>query len=165
MKEEEDSQLEIIKPISIKRNNFNFESLNNFLIEEDNIPQNLSDKDIEELKERNKFFFKEYSKLVENNNLLKFKLQELILKKNQFQKLLNKLEHKNKNDDDREGINDNNIINNDLINFPNNIYINRKRKRRKKSQITYKYKCYFKDCNKIYSTEGALNQHIKFKHI
>jgi len=165
MKEEEDSQLEIIKPISIKRNNFNFESLNNFLIEEDNIPQNLSDKDIEELKERNKFFFKEYSKLVENNNLLKFKLQELILKKNQFQKLLNKLEHKNKNDDDREGINDNNIINNDLINFPNNIYINRKRKRRKKSQITYKYKCNFKDCNKIYSTEGALNQHIKFKHI
>ena len=165
MKEEEDSQLEIIKPISIKRNNFNFESLNNFLIEEDNIPQNLSDKDIEELKERNKFFFKEYSKLVENNNLLKFKLQELILKKNQFQKLLNKLEHKNKNDDDREGINDNNIINNDLINFPNNLYINRKRKRRKKSQITYKYKCNFKDCNKIYSTEGALNQHIKFKHI
>jgi hypothetical protein len=165
MKEEEDSQLEIIKPISIKRNNFNFESLNNFLIDEDNIPQNLSDKDIEELKERNKFFFKEYSKLVENNNLLKFKLQELILKKNQFQKLLNKLEHKNKNDDDREGINDNNIINNDLINFPNNIYINRKRKRRKKSQITYKYKCNFKDCNKIYSTEGALNQHIKFKHI
>ena len=165
MKEEEDSQLEIIKPISIKRNNFNFESLNNFLIDEDNIPQNLSDKDIEELKERNKFFFKEYSKLVENNNLLKFKLQELILKKNQFQKLLNKLEHKNKNDDDREGINDNNIINNDLINFPNNIYINRKRKRRKKSQITYKYKCNFKDCNKIYSTEGALNQHIKYKHI
>ena len=165
MKEEEDSQLEIIKPISIKRNNFNFESLNNFLIEEDNIPQNLSDKDIEELKEINKFFFKEYSKLVENNNLLKFKLQELILKKNQFQKLLNKLEHKNKNDDDRKEINDNNIINNDLINFPNNIYINRKRKRRKKSQITYKYKCNFKDCNKIYSTEGALNQHIKFKHI
>ena len=165
MKEEEDSQLEIIKPISIKRNNCNFESLNNFLIDEDNIPQNLSDKDIEELKERNKFFFKEYSKLVENNNLLKFKLQELILKKNQFQKLLNKLEHKNKNDDEREGINDNNIINNDLINFPNNIYINRKRKRRKKSQITYKYKCNFKDCKKIYSTEGALNQHIKFKHI
>ena len=110
----------------------------------------------------------EYSKLYEKNNLLKFKLQELILKKNEFHKYLNKLEHNEncKNVNSGENINDNNnSIGNELVNFQSNIYINRKRKRRKKSQIVYKYKCHFKDCNKKYATEGSLNQHIKFKHI
>ncbi len=60
--------------------------------------------------------------------------------------------------------NNNNLINQDLINFQSNIYINRKRKRRKKSQIVCKYICNYKGCNKKYATEGALNQHKKLKH-
>ena len=103
--------------------------------------------------------------MAEENNLLKFKLQELILKKNEFHKYLIKLEHKEKNPNVNSGENFNNNISRDLINFQSNMYINRKRKRRKKNQIVYKYKCNIKDCNKKYATEGALNQHIKFKHM
>ena len=159
---------EIIKPISIKMTKNYLESFHNFFPDDAIIPDNLSEKEIDALKEKNKWFFLEYSKLYEKNNLLKFKLQELILKKNEFHKYLNKLEHNEncKNVNSGENINDNNnSIGNELVNFQSNIYINRKRKRRKKSQIVYKYKCHFKDCNKKYATEGSLNQHIKFKHI
>ena len=138
------------------------ETYNHFFPEELIIPENLSDKEIELLKEKNKWFFFEYSKLAETNNLLKFKLQELILKKNEFHKYLNKLEH---NENNRHINSGENINGNNLVNFQSNLYMNRKRKRRKKSQILYKYKCNFKDCNKKYATEGALNQHIKFKHM
>ncbi len=159
--------LEIVKPIFIKLNKNALEDFNNFFPDELNFPENLTEKDINVLKEKNKWFFIEYSKLAESNNLLKFKLQELVNKKNEFHKYLNKLEHKEKNQNinNEEIFNNNSTISHDLINFQNNIYINRKRKRRKKSQIFYKYKCNFKDCNKKYSTEGALNQHIKFKHM
>ena len=156
----------IIKPISIKIKKNYLKPFNNFFQDELDIPENLSDKEIDLLKEKNQWFFCEYLKLVEKNNLLKFKLQELILKKNEFHKYLNKLENKEKNPNVNSGENFyNNNIRCDLINFQSNMYINRKRKRRKKSQIVYKYKCNFKDCNKKYATEGALNQHIKFKHL
>ena len=153
------------QPIPIKINKNYLEPYNNFITDELIIPENLSDKEIDSLKERNKWFFFEYSKLAEQNNLLKFKLQELILKKNEFHKYLNKLEHKEKNPNVNSGENFNNSISRDLINFQSNMYIKRKRKRRKKNQIVYKYKCNIKDCNKKYATEGALNQHIKFKHM
>ena len=156
--------VEIIKPISIKLNKNDLETFNHFFPDELNIPENLTEKDIITLKEKNKWFFIEYSKLAETNNLLKFKLQELAIKKNEFHKYLNKLEHKNINSGGTLN-NNNSLISHDLINFQSNIYINRKRKRRKKSQIIYKYKCNFKGCNKKYATEGALNQHIKFKHM
>ena len=156
---------EIIKPVAFEMTKNYLESFNNFFPDEAYIPDNLSEKEIETLKDKNKWFFFEYSKLIEKNNLLKFKLQDLILKKNELHKYLNKLEHneKNKNLINGENIN-NNCISHELINYQSNIYINRKRKRRKKSQIIYKFKCNFKDCNKKYATEGALNQHIKSKH-
>ena len=163
--ENSNSPIGIIEPISIKRNRNYLEPFNNIIQDELTIPENLSDKDIDSLKEKNKWFFFEYSKLAEENNLLKFKLQELILKKNEFHKYLIKLEHKEKNPNVNSGETFNNNISRDLINFQSNMYINRKRKRRKKNQIVYKYKCNFKDCNKKYATEGALNQHIKFKHM
>ena len=162
---------EIIKPISSKKSEDYFESFNNNTQDEANeeiIPENISEKEIEALKNKNKWFFYEYIKLVENNKLLKFKLDELNLKKNEFHKYLSKLENndKYKNFDYEDNINENNnSISHELINFQSNIYINRKRKRRKKNQIIYKYKCNFKDCNKKYASEGALNQHIKFKHV
>ena len=155
----------IIKPISIKINKNYLEPFNNFFPDNLNIPEYLSEKEIDSLKDKNKWFFLEYSKLAEQNNLLKFKLQELILKKNEFHKYLNKLENKEKNPNVNIGENFNSNITRDLANFQSNMYINRKRKRRKKNQIVYKYKCNIKDCNKKYATEGALNQHIKFKHM
>ena len=157
--------IKIIKPISIKINKNDIEPFNNFLQNELTIPENLSDKEIDSLKEKNKLFFFECSKMAEKNNLLKFKLQELILKKNEFHKYLNKLGNKEKNPNVNSLENYKNNISRDFINYQSNMYINRKRKRRKKSQIVYKYKCNFKDCNKKYATEGALNQHIKFKHM
>ena len=163
--ENSNSPIGIIEPISVKTNRNYLEPFNNFFQDELTIPENLSDKEIDSLKEKNKWFFFEYSKLAEQNNLLKFKLQELILKKNEFHKYLNKLEHKEKNPNVNSGENFNNSISRDLINFQSNMYIKRKRKRRKKNQIVYKYKCNIKDCNKKYATEGALNQHIKFKHM
>ena len=163
--ENSNSPIGIIEPISVKINRNYLEPFNNFFQDELTIPENLSDKEIDSLKEKNKWFFFEYSKLAEQNNLLKFKLQELILKKNEFHKYLNKLENKEKNPNVNIGENFNSNITRELANFQSNMYINRKRKRRKKNQIVYKYKCNIKDCNKKYATEGALNQHIKFKHM
>ena len=162
---------EIIKPFSIKMNKNYLDSVYYFFNDDLNTPEDLTNKEIKEIKDKNKCFFFEYSKLVEKNNLLKYKLQELILKKNEFHKYLNKLDklennEKSKNENLKEEFNYNNTsLRNDLIDFHNNIYINRKRKRRKKVQIEYKYKCNYKECNKKYASEGALNQHIKFKHL
>jgi len=162
---------EIIRPISIKLNQGSnlFETFNNFIPDNITIPENPSENDIKILKEKNKMFFNKYSKIVEQNSLLKFRLQDLTNKKNEIHKYLIQLEHnKDKNIIPNENsvniINNNTLINQDLVNFQSNIYINRKRKRRKKSQIVCKYICTYKDCNKKYATEGALNQHIKFKH-
>ncbi len=155
---------EIIKPISIKMTQNFFDDCNII------IPSSLSEKEIEGLKEKNKWFFYEYSKIYEKNYLLKYKLQDLLNKKNEIHKYIIQLEHKKDKNaiDIDKNININNSNNNsisqELSNFQSNIYINRKRKRRKKSQIVYKYKCNFSNCNKKYATEGALNQHIKIKH-
>ena len=161
---------EVIKPISIKMPNINlFDSYDNYFPENISLPDSLSEKEIEALKERNKKFFNDYLKISEENSLLKFKLQDLTNKKNEIHKYLIQLEHikeKNlvQNENNMNIINNsnNNLINKELINFQSNIYINRKRNRRKKSQIICNYKC--ENCNKKYATEGALNQHVKFKH-
>ncbi len=161
---------EVIKPISIKMPNINlFDSYDNYLPENISLPDSLSEKEIEALKERNKKFYNDYLKICEENSLLKFKLQDLTNKKNEIHKYLIQLEHRKEinlveNENNMNIINNgsNNLINKELINFQSNIYINRKRKRRKKSQIICNYKC--SNCNKKYATEGALNQHIKFKH-
>ena len=161
---------EIIKPISIKLSNINsFDLYNNNFLDNAAIPDTFSEKDIEALKEKNKKFFNDYLKKSEENSLLKLKLQDLTNKKNEIHKYLIQLEHR-KNRNMIENENNMNLINNtnnnmlhqDLINFQSNIYINRKRKRRKKCQIISNYIC--SECKKKYSTEGALNQHIKIKH-
>ena len=163
---EENVSPKIIRPISIKKNqNQYIEPFQNFFIDDANLPENISEEEIELLKERNKYLFFEYAKLVEKNNLLKVKLQELLAKKNEFHKYLLKLENKDKiiNVNTGENFDNNNLISREPFSI-NNIYINRKRKRRKRKDLVYNYICNFKDCNKKYSTEGALTQHIKFKH-
>ena len=128
---------------------------------------NLSEKEIEALKLKNNWFFFEYLKLLEKNKFLKIQLQELIVKKKEIHKYINNLNNYIKTNDvsKQESIKSNNIFNNNLTNFPNQIFINRKRKRRKKTEIVYKYNCNFKNCKKKYATAGALTQHMKFKHL
>ena len=72
---------------------------------------------------------------------------------------------KNGNRNNQENIKSNNINFDNDSTLLSNIFINRKRKRRKKREIVYKYSCNYKNCNKIYSTDGALTQNIKFKHL
>ena len=160
---------EVIKPISIKMLNINlFEANDNYFPENISLPDSLSEKEIEALKERNKKFFNDYLKISEENSLLKFKLHDLTNKKNEMHKYLIQLEHKREkniieNENNLNYINySNNMINKELLNFQSNMYINRKRIRRKKNQIICNYKC--ESCNKKYATEGALNQHVKIKH-
>ena len=165
---------EIIKPKTIKIANINtFDIYNNYFPDNISIPDNLTQKDIEALKEKNQKFYYDYLRMSEKNSLLKLKLQDLINKKNEMHKCLIQMEHKkNKNGIETENnmnilnknnINNNSIIHQGLINFQSNMYINRKRKRRKKSQIVCNFVC--KLCDKKYATEGALNQHVKFKHV
>jgi len=165
---EENFTQKIIKPITIKRNpNSNKEPFNYFFINDlNNLAENISEEEIELLKEKNKWFFFEYIKLKEKNNILKLKLQELSAQKDEFHKYLIKLEQKEKyeNVNNREVVHDNNLVDQEAVHFNSNIYIHRKRKRRKKTQIVYKYKCDYNGCDKKYATKVALNQHLKLKH-
>jgi CRISPR/Cas system CSM-associated protein Csm4 (group 5 of RAMP superfamily) len=105
--------------------------------------------DINILLEENYKYFLEFNKILKINELLKNKLKNLIYEKtNLKQKILNLEKYFNKNK--------NNIKIND-------IYINRKRHRRLKSEIKRNFLC--KYCNKTYGTEASLNQHLKIKHL
>ena len=53
---------EVIKPVSLKNNKNYLESFNHFFPDEINIPDNLNDNEIEALKDKNKWFFYEYTK-------------------------------------------------------------------------------------------------------
>ena len=135
------SSHEIIKPKSIKLKKSNlFDTFNNFFPDNITIPENLSEDDLEALKQKNKYFFQKYSKIFEKNSLLKFKLQDLTNKKNEIHKYLIQLEHRkdrnildNENNINIMNSNNNNLINQDLINFQSNIYKSQKKKKKKKS--------------------------------
>jgi CRISPR/Cas system CSM-associated protein Csm4 (group 5 of RAMP superfamily) len=126
----------------------NISPINNQLIEiiNNSINDNI---DINILLEANYKYFLEFNKILKINELLKNKLKNLIYEKtNLKQKILNLEKYFNKNK--------NNIKIND-------IYINRKRHRRLKSEIKRNFLC--KYCNKTYGTEASLNQHLKIKHL
>ena len=98
-----------------------------------------------------------YMKNIELNN----KLNELIAERKRLKDIIIKLDKKLKNK---------NIINNDIKN-DNDSLINkniitpyRKRKRRKKIEISNKYYCTFPNCDKGYPSKCSLNKHIKLKH-
>jgi len=126
----------------------NISPINNQFIEiiNNSINDNI---DINILLEANYKYFLEFNKILKINELLKNKLKNLIYEKtNLKQKILNLEKYFNKNK--------NNIKIND-------IYINRKRHRRLKSEIKRNFLC--KYCNKTYGTEASLNQHLKIKHL
>ena len=84
---------EVIRPKSIKKLNINFfETCENYFPESLNFPDNLSEKEIEILKEKNKKFFNEYLEKWEENSLLRYKLQDLLNKKNEIHKYLIQLD-------------------------------------------------------------------------
>ena len=127
------------------------------------VPDVISNEQKEAIISTNKLYFYRYEKKYVQNNLLKLRLKELLNKKKEYKNILNNLLLK-QNKNGNTNLNENSQIKKDLDNIQNNFYISRKRKRRKKSQITYKYKCNYLNCNKKYSTEGCLNQHMKLKH-
>jgi hypothetical protein len=113
--------------------------------------------DLNILMEQNYKYYLEYLNLLETNELLKIRLQNLIEEKNKLKKEIDKKGKKN---------NSINIINNNL-NDNNNIinkefYLKKKRFRRTKDKIILNFKC--EKCNKKYSTESSLNHHYRLKH-
>lgn len=140
------------------------------------IPDTITNEEKEVIKSQNIGFYQQYVPLVERNKMLKNELKEVIKQKIEYKKKINKLlashsveSKKNKNLEKKESNetkgNDNiisNLTKSELKNI--HAYTSKKRKRRKKSQINLKFKCSYEGCNKIYSTEGSLKQHIKSKH-
>ena len=113
----------------------------------------------------NKGFYKEFKKVYMKNIELKNKLNEIITEKNRLKQIINKLEQKSNYSNYLNNIND--ITNSNIYtNSFNSIsdYIKNKRKRRKKAEIINKYNCIFPNCDKIYSSKGSLNMHIRLKH-
>ena len=166
-KENKDLIYDKTNQMKIGKNEFSSQPNYNYQNNESKILENLSYKEIEALKEKNRWFFFEYSKLLEKNKFLNIQLRELVKKKKKFHNYINKLncQIKNGNRNNQENIKNNNINFDNDSTLLSNIFINRKRKRRKKREIVYKYSCNYKNCNKIYSTDGALTQNIKFKHL
>ena len=126
---------------------------------------NISKKEKELIIQTNKSFFKEFSKLYNENILLKNKLAKALEEKKKLNQYIIKHEQEiiktNKN-------------NGEIIMDENNgkiiaekrmeLYRKRKRQRRKKSEVVCLYNCSFVNCNKSYPSKGSLNMHIKLKH-
>ena len=126
---------------------------------------NISKKESELIIQTNKTFFKEFSKLYNENILLKNKLAKALEEKKKLNQYINKQEQE---------IIKTNKINGEIIVEENNgkiiaekkmeLYRKRKRQRRKKSEVVCLYNCSFLNCNKSYPSKGSLNMHIKLKH-
>ena len=116
--------------------------------------------DLNILKEQNYKYYLEYLKLLETNELLKIKLQNLIEEKNILKKEIKKKEQQNYNKN--FFIKNNNGINNEINNKNIDLYTKRKRFRRTKDKIILNFIC--EKCNKKYATESSLNHHYRLKH-
>ena len=135
---------------------------------------NISKKEKELIIQTNKSFFKEFSKLYNENILLKNKLAKALEEK----KKLNQYIIKHEQEIIKAIKNNGEIImdenNGEIIMDENNgkiiaekrmeLYRKRKRQRRKKSEVVCLYNCSFVNCNKSYPSKGSLNMHIKLKH-
>ena len=117
--------------------------------------------DLNTLMEQNYKYYLEYLNLLETNESLKIRLQNLIEEKNKLKKEMNKIEKQNNN---KININNNltNTNNNNINYNNNNLYLKRKRFRRTKDKIILDFIC--EKCNKKYATESSLNYHYKLKH-
>ena len=110
---------------------------------------NISKKESELIIQTNKTFFKEFSKLYNENILLKNKLAKALEEKKKLNQYINKQEQE---------IIKTNKINGEIIVEENNgkiiaekkmeLYRKRKRQRRNKTEFVCLYKCSFLNCNK-----------------
>ncbi len=163
-----EKNLELIEFSPLKQ----FQNDNNSILDNEKSNSNSQFKPIKITKKQkdfiirnNKDFYKQFKKEYMNNIELKNKLDEIITEKNRLKQIINKLGQKKNYSNYLNNIND---ITNSYIytNSFNSItdYIKNKRKRRKKKEIIKKYNCTFPNCDKIYSSKGSLNMHIKLKH-
>ena len=145
-------------PLSFPRNIIPNQDILNMDLNHQIISSNLTKTQKEFIIKTNKSFFKEFINLYTKNILLKAKLNEILdEKKNLSQKIL-KLEEERKKSIKL------NKMRKDIIEDAIKLYRKSKRIRRKKSEITYVYKCDFPNCQKRYPSKGSLNMHIKLKH-
>ena len=126
---------------------------------------NISKKEKDIIIQTNKSFFKEFSKLYNENILLKKKLAKALDEKKKLNQYIIKHEQEiiKTNKNNGEIIRDEN--NGKMISEKRmELYRKRKRQRRKKSEVVCLYNCNFVNCNKSYPSKGSLNMHIKLKH-
>ncbi len=129
------------------------------------ISPNITNKEIEFISQTNKSFFNEFSKLYNDNILLKNKLARVLDEKRKLNKIITKYEQEisktNKENGEIKGEEniDKTVSGNKMV-----FYRKIKRKRRKKAEIICVYKCPFFNCYKSYPSKGSLNMHIKLKH-
>lgn len=129
------------------------------------ISPNITKKEIEFITETNKSFFNEFSKLYNENILLKNKLARVLEEKKKLNQIITKHEQEISKTNKMNGVikGEENIDNN-LGEKRISFYRKIKRKRRKKTEINCVYKCPFFNCYKSYPSKGSLNMHIKLKH-
>ena len=156
-------------------NSFQMHFQNNMISNQDNINLQLNQqvelfkitkKEKDFITRNNKSFYKEFKNILLKNIELKDKLNELIAEKKRLYDIIIKMEHKIKNSNNL----DNKEVKSKSQNSKNNItniiipYNQRKRIRRKKTEITNIYNCNFPNCDKSYPSKSSLNMHIKLKH-
>ena len=83
-KENKDLIYDKTNQMKIGKNEFSSQPNYNYQSNESKILENLSYKEIEALKEKNRWFFFEYLKLLEKNKFLNIQLRELVKKKRNF---------------------------------------------------------------------------------
>ena len=98
---------------------------------------------MQEINIKNHQYFIEYNKLMKINIQLQEQYQEI-----------NEI-HKNLKDKKEKELLEN------KINPSEDQYLQRKRARRKKNNLSLQYQCF---CGKSYGSESSKNQHIKLKH-
>ena len=126
---------------------------------------NISKKEKELIIQTNKSFFQEFTKLYNENILLKNKLAKALDEKKKLNQYIIKHEQEiiKTNKNDSKIIRDEN--NGKMISEKRmELYRKIKRQRRKKSEVVCLYNCSFVNCNKSYPSKGSLNMHIKLKH-
>ena len=151
--------------LSLNNNFILIQDKSNKDIEKQIISNNIVKKQIEYIKNKNKYFFFKFEKLYTSNIILKSKLNDVQSEKKKLNQIIFKLEQKLKNSkpiNNEKGENGF-IMNNNNVNIIEP-YRKKKRKRRKKKDIQNIYNCPFNNCNKSYPSKGSLNMHIKLKH-
>ena len=149
-----------LSPLEIFKNMISFQDIPLLIQNQILINSLITKKEKEFINTKNKQFFNEFKIKYMKNIELSNKLNELITEKKKLKDIIIKLDKKAK----KQKKTNNSKINKDFLNNKKIITPYRKRKRRKKIEITNKYFCSFPNCEKGYPSKCSLNMHIKLKH-